>query len=226
MMKNHFIVPSGINAAGGVPGVTHRWATTSRIEYNDDVKIEAIPASPTAERIGAFAGRVSRPRSRNGRTRSAITGMPLSRSPQNAALNSAFRGVPSPNVNCGKSGMPGWWSARCGPYCRGNPGRPSRIFSLTCSISMVTSVGLRDPLQPHEPHVQDDESDHDERQDEHVEPVEPEDVHAGQGVDIAEQQAGELVADHRGRTAHVDPDVRGALAQVVRGQQVPGVAER
>src|SRR2546427_3624810 len=286
MMKNHFIVPSGINAAGGVPGVTHRWATTSRIEYNDDVKIEAIPASPTAERIGAFAGRVSRPRSRNGRTRSAITGMPLSRSPQNAALNSAFRGVPSPNVNCGKmsatfnrpqeksryqsgtissdscgllagprngvtaadrknmiavrrkivtrsrvascgkSGMPGWWSARCGPYCRGNPGRPSRIFSLTCSISMDTSVGLRDPLQPDEPHVQDDQSDHNQRQDEHVEPVEPEDVHAGQGVDVAEQQAGELVADHRGRTAHVDPDVRGALAQVVRGQQVPGVAER
>src|SRR6267378_3582721 len=100
MMKNHFIVPSGISAAPF--GVTHRWATTSRIEYSEDVKIEAIPASPTAERIGAFAGRVSRPRSRNGRTRSAITGMPLSRSPQNAALNSAFSGVPSPNVNCGK----------------------------------------------------------------------------------------------------------------------------
>src|SRR2546426_4960572 len=201
MMKNHCIAPFGMSAAPF--GVTHRWKTTSRIEYSDDVKIEAIPARPTADRIGAFAGRVSRPRSRNGRTRSAITGMPLSRSPQNAALNSAFRGVPSPNVNCGKMSV-----------------------SLTCSISMDTSVGLRDPLQPDEPHVQDDQSDHNQRQDEHVEPVEPEDVHAGQGVDVAEQQAGELVADHRGRTAHVDPDVRGALAQVVRGQQVPGVAER
>jgi len=37
----------------------------------------------------------------------------------------------------GKNGMPGWWSARSGPYCRGKPGRPSRIFSLTRSISIV-----------------------------------------------------------------------------------------
>src|SRR5256885_8624330 len=266
MMKNHFIVASGINAA--LFGVTHRCSTTSRIEYSEDVKIEAIPATPTADRIGAFAGRVSRPRSRKGRTRRAMIGMPLSRSPQNAALNTAFSGVPSPSVNwgkmsatlrrphensryqsgtissdncglragprngvtnadrknmiavsrkivtrsrvasCGNSGMPGWWSARCGPYCRGNPGRPSRIFSLTRSISMDTSVGLRDPLQPHEAHVQDHEPDHDQGQDEDVQPVEPEDVDAGQGVDVAEQQARKLIADHRGRAAHVDPDGR------------------
>src|ERR1700704_7069397 len=73
MMKNHFIVASGIRAAPF--GVTHRWATTSRIEYSEDVKIEAMPTSPTADRIGAFAGRVSGPRPRNGRMRRAITGM-------------------------------------------------------------------------------------------------------------------------------------------------------
>src|SRR5438132_2912432 len=283
MMKNHFIVPSGINAAPF--GVTHRCATTSRIEYSEDVKIDAIPATPTADRIGAFAGRVSRARSRNGRTRSAMIGMPLNRSPQNAALNTAFSGVPSPSVNwgkmsatlrrphenrryqsgtissdncglragprngvtnadrknmiavskkivtrsrvasCGNSGMPGWWSARCGPYCLGNPGRPSRIFSLTRSISMDTSVGLRDSLQPHEAHVQDHEPDHDQGQDEDVQPVEPQDVHTGQGVDVPEQEACELVPDHGRGAAHVDPDVRGALAQVVRRQQVSGVAE-
>ncbi len=76
-MKNHFIVPSGIKATPF--GVTHRCATTSRIEYKEDVKIEAIPATPTADRIGAFAGRVSRPRSRNGRTRSAMIGNRLQR---------------------------------------------------------------------------------------------------------------------------------------------------
>src|SRR5207244_5952659 len=100
MMKNHFIVPSGINAAPF--GVTHRCATTSRIEYSEDVKIDAIPATPTADRIGAFAGRVSRPRSRNGRTRGAMMGIALSRSPQNAALETAFNGGHSPRVNWGE----------------------------------------------------------------------------------------------------------------------------
>src|SRR5437660_137515 len=92
--------PTGLN--GALFGVTHRCSRTSRIEYSEDVKIDAIPATPTADRIGAFAGRVSRPRSRNGRTRRAMIGMPLSRSPQNAALNTALSGVPSPSVNWGK----------------------------------------------------------------------------------------------------------------------------
>ena len=187
-------MPSGIRA---VPfGAVHRWATTSRIEYREDVKIQAIrKAIPKADRNGAFAGRLSRPRSMKGRTSRKITGMPLRRSPQNAALNSVFSGVPAPIVNCGKmsatfrrpqenkryqsgtissdscgllagprngvtnaerkniiatrrkivtrsrvascgnSGMPGWWSRRSGPYCRGKPGRgPSITFSLTYSI--------------------------------------------------------------------------------------------
>src|SRR5207247_10981471 len=77
--------------------------TTSRIEYREDVKIQAIrKAIPKADRNGAFAGRLSRPRSMKGRTSRKITGMPLSRSPQNAALNSVFSGVPAPIVNCGK----------------------------------------------------------------------------------------------------------------------------
>src|SRR5207253_2267822 len=95
--KNHFIVPSGISA---VPfGAVHRCATTSRIEYREDVKIQAIrKAIPKADRNGAFAGRLSRPRSMKGRTRRKITGMPLSRSPQNAALNSVFSGVPASDL--------------------------------------------------------------------------------------------------------------------------------
>src|SRR6059058_6442697 len=70
--KNHFIVPSGIRA---VPfGAVHRCATTSRIEYREDVKIQAIrKAIPKADRNGAFAGRLSRPRSMKGRTRRKIT---------------------------------------------------------------------------------------------------------------------------------------------------------
>src|SRR5207247_10082906 len=67
--KNHFIVPSGIRA---VPfGAVHRWATTSRIEYREDVKIQAIKkAIPKADRNGAYAGRDCRARPRQGRTNS------------------------------------------------------------------------------------------------------------------------------------------------------------
>src|SRR5712691_4489274 len=96
--KNHFIVASGNNAAPF--GVTHRWATTSRIEYREDVNIHARrKATPKADLIGAFAGRVSRPRSTNGKIRRKITGIPLRMSPQKAALNSVFNAVPSPIVN-------------------------------------------------------------------------------------------------------------------------------
>src|SRR5947199_8309541 len=97
MMKNHFIVPSGINAAPF--GVTHRWATTSRIEYSEDVKIDAIPATPTADRIGAFADRVPRPRASDGRTGRAMRGMRRRRSPQNAASKTAFGGGTAPRVD-------------------------------------------------------------------------------------------------------------------------------
>src|SRR6266581_9551468 len=87
MRKNHFIAVSLIN---GEPfGVCHRWATTSRIEYREAVKIHASKkAIPNADRTGAFAGRASRPRSMNGRISRKMTGMPLRRSPQNAALKS------------------------------------------------------------------------------------------------------------------------------------------
>src|SRR5205823_13023244 len=83
-------------------GETQRWDTTSRIEYREDVKTKAMPISPTADRTGALAGRVSRPRSRNGRMNSGMTGIALSRSPQKAALNLASNGVPGPRVKVGK----------------------------------------------------------------------------------------------------------------------------
>src|SRR5436853_3348621 len=38
--KNHVIVPSGISAAPFA--ATHRWATTSPLEYSQDVRIAAI----------------------------------------------------------------------------------------------------------------------------------------------------------------------------------------
>src|SRR2546426_1015172 len=91
-------------AINGEPfGVCQRWATTSRIEYRDAVKLHARrKATPNADRTGAFAGRASRPRSMNGRISRKMTGIPLRRSPQNAALNSVLSGVPAPIVNCGK----------------------------------------------------------------------------------------------------------------------------
>src|SRR3989442_1123678 len=64
-----------------------------------------------------------------------------------------------------------------------------------------------------------------ERQDEHVDPVPPEDVDAGEGVEVTEEQARGLVADDGRCARHVDADVRRALAQVVRREQVPGIAE-
>ena len=96
--KNHFIA---VSLMSGEPfGVCHRCATTSRIEYREAVKIHARRnATPNAERTGDFAGRASRPRSMKGRISRKITGIPLSRSPQNAALKSVLRGVPAPITN-------------------------------------------------------------------------------------------------------------------------------
>src|SRR5437879_12516860 len=99
------------------------------------------------------------------------------------------------------------------------------IFSLTCSTSMDTSRRLGDALQPDEAHVEHDESRHDERQDEHVQPVKPQDVHARQRVDVSEEKACEDVADYRRGPAHVDPNLRRALAEVVRGAEVCRVPE-
>src|SRR3989475_11915787 len=92
MTKNHFIAMSSIN--GDPFGVCQRWATTSRIEYRDAVKLHARrKATPNADRTGAFAGRASRPRPMNGRIRRQTAGMPLRRAPQDAALNCVLRGV-------------------------------------------------------------------------------------------------------------------------------------
>src|SRR5436309_15528390 len=87
-------------------------------------------------------------------------------------------------------------------------------FSLTYSIcTRITSVGLGDALQPDEPHVEDHERRPHEGQAEDVYPVPPQDVAAGQGADVAEQQGRELVHDERRGPRQVDPDVRSARAQ-------------
>src|SRR3990172_9466213 len=92
--KNHFCVLSGMS---GAPfGESHRSEMTSRIEYREAVKIAAIDAVPIADRIGAFAGRASRPRAREGTSTRAKIGMPLNTSPHNTELNYAARGVPAP----------------------------------------------------------------------------------------------------------------------------------
>src|SRR5437879_13480338 len=94
MTKNHFSAMSSIK--GDPFGVCQRWATTSRIEYREAVKIQAMrKAIPNADRTGDFAGRASRPRSMNGRINRKMTGIPLRMSPQNAALKLVFSGVPS-----------------------------------------------------------------------------------------------------------------------------------
>src|SRR3972149_1063442 len=77
--KKHFCVLSGMS---GAPfGESHRSEMTSRIEYREAVKIAAIDAVPIADRIGAFAGRASRPRARDGRGRGGVNGGPLGNAP-------------------------------------------------------------------------------------------------------------------------------------------------